>query len=67
MRLTKANYKAPTPWKVRRLADSVLVALGGGGVVSVLAGLNPIAGAIVAGIGIVAKIVSNYCAEKPPK
>ncbi len=66
MNLITENYKKPTPWKIRRIADSVLVALGGGGIVSVLAGLNPTASAIVAGIGIVAKIVSNYCAEEKP-
>ena len=66
IKLTSENYKAPTPWKVRRVADSILAALGTGGIAAIAASY-PLAGAVLVGVGIVSKFVSNYCDEKPPK
>ena len=64
MQFGPQHYWAPTPKKIRQLADSILAGVVFAGSTASLNG-HPIVGTVIFVIGVVAKIVSNFFSEEP--
>lgn len=58
-----SHYWAPTPKKIRKIADSVVVACTFSGSVSSLNG-HPIIGTVIFVLGFLAKIISNFFTDE---
>jgi|APCry1669191102_1035336.scaffolds.fasta_scaffold00006_9 hypothetical protein len=56
------QYWAPTPKKIRKVADSVVAATTFGGSITILNGY-PTAGTIIFVLGVIAKFVSNLFSD----
>lgn len=67
MKIGLRYYFHPTPKIVKKLADSFLVAIGGGGALATLSNFYPTISAGLTLTAIVAKLASNFCANERKK
>lgn len=56
------QYWAPTPKKIRKIADAIVAATTFSGSTAVLNG-HPIAGTVIFVLGFLAKVISNFFSE----
>lgn len=65
MKFGPQHYWAPTPKKIRQLADSILAGVVFAGSTASLNG-HPIVGTVIFVLGVIAKIVSNFFTDEEP-
>jgi asparagine N-glycosylation enzyme membrane subunit Stt3 len=63
MKFGPQHYWAPTPKKIRKIADAILAGVVFAGSTASLNG-HPIVGTVIFSLGVIAKIVSNFFTEE---